>query len=190
MTKITKETCVVLLKDYYKSKIVLYIFISAFVVLALWSYTKNIYVVIVAALLLVMLCIYLGIRIKNKIHNINSKDFYIEEDVVVGLKKRFRLRRHGAENRYIYTFKKYGKHAISLSVYPTIEIPLHKKRNISSLSIDRLSAESCNEGDTFYLLICDEGQKKKILKSFYRHHFDVQKEDFVCCDGKYYCKEI
>ena len=190
MTKITKETCVVLLKDYYKSKIILYIFISAFIVLLLRSYTKNIYVVIVAALLLVMLCVYQGIITISKINNINSKDFYIEEDVVVGFKKRFRLRRHGAENRYIYTFNKHGKHIISLSINPTIEIPLHKKRNISRLSIDRLSAESCFEGDNFYLLICDEGHKKKIVQSFYRRHFELQREDFDYLDGKYYCKEI
>lgn len=151
---------------------------------------KNIFAIVIAVLSLVMLCIFQGIKIKNKINNINPQDFYIEEDIVIGFKKRFNMRRNGADNEYIYIFKKYGKHVVSLSIYPTIEIPLHKKRNISSLSIDRLSTESYNKGDLFYLLICEEDGKKKIVQSFYKYHFDVRKEDFDCIDGKYYCKEI
>lgn len=182
--------CVVLLKDYYKSKIVSHSIISIFVVIALWFFTKNIFAVVIAVLSLVTLCIIQGIKIKNKINSINPKGFYIEEDVVIGFKKRFKMRRNGADNEYIYIFKKYGKHTLSLSITPTIEIPLHKERNISSFSIDRLSTESYNKGDLFYLLICDEDGKKKIVQSFFKYHFDVQKEDFDYIDGKYYCKEI
>ena len=193
MKKITKEMCYVFLKDYYKSKIVSQFIISIFAVITLWFFTKNIFAVVIAALSLVMLCIIQGIKIKNKINSINLKDFYIEEDVVIDFKKRFKMRRNGADNEYIYIFKKYGKHTISLNLFsltPTIEIPLHKERNISSLSIDRLSSESYNKGDLFYLLICDEDGKKMIVQSFYKYHFDLQKEDFDYIDGKYYCKEF
>ena len=95
MKKITKEMCYVLLKDYYKSKIVSQFIISIFVVITLWFFTKNIFAVVIAALSLVMLCIIQGIKIKNKINSINLKDFYIEEDVVIDFKKRFKMRRNG-----------------------------------------------------------------------------------------------
>ena len=190
MEKITKEMCIVFLKDYYKSKIISQSIISIFVTIALWLLTKNILAIVIAALSLATLCIIQGIKIKNKIDNVNTKDFYLEEDVVVDFKKRFKLRRNGADNEYIYIFKKYGKHIISLSITPTIEIPLHKERNISQLSIDKLSTKSYNKGDIFYLLICEEDGKKKIVQCFYKCCFDVQKEDFDYIDGKYYCKEI
>ena len=190
MDKITKEMCVVFLKDYYKSKIVSQFIISIFVVIALWLFTKNFFVITIAVLSLATLCVMQGIKIRNKIRNVNVKDFYLEEDVVMDFKKRFRIRRNGADKEYIHIFKKYGKHTISLSITPTIEIPLHKERNISSLSVDRLSTESYNKGDIFYLLICEEDGKKKIVQGFYKYYFDVKKEDFDYIDGKYYCKKI
>lgn len=190
MDKITKEMCVVFLKDYYKSKIVSQSIISIFIVIALWLFTKNLFVIIIAILSLATLCVIQGIKIRNKIRNVRVKDFYLEEDIVIDFKKRFKTRRHGADKKYFYVFKKYGKHTISLSIAPTIEIPLHKDRSISSLSVDRLSTESHNKGDIFYLLICDEDGKKKIVQSFYKYHFGVKKEDFDYIDGKYYCKKI
>lgn len=190
MKKITKQMCLVFIKDYYKSKIVSQSIVFVFVVIALWSFTKNIFAVVVAALSLVTLCIIQGIKTKNKINNIDLKEFYLEEDVVIDFKKRLKMRRGATDKNYIYTFKKYGRHTISMSILPTIDIPLHKEKNISSLSVDRLSAESYNKGDVFYLLICEENEKKKIIQSFYKYHFDVQKEDFDYIDGKYYCKKI
>lgn len=191
MEKITKEMCVVFLKDYYKSKIVSQTFISIFVVIAFCFFTKNIFAVVITALSLGTLCIIQGIKTKNKINSINPKDFYLEEDVVIDFKKRFKMRRNGAADKnYIYTFKKHGKHTLSMSIYPTIEITLHKEKNISSLAVDRLSTQSCNVGDIFYLLICEVDGKSKIVQSFYQYHFDILKEDFDYIDGKYYCKEI
>lgn len=189
MKTITKEMCVVLLKDYYISKIISQSFISIIAVIALWIFAKNIFVVVIAALPLVTLCIIQGIKITAKIQSKNQKSFYLEEDSVVDYKKRIKLRRNGADNQYIYTFKKYGKHTISLSITPTIEIPLHRDRNFRVSFIDRLSTESKNIGDRFYLLICNDG-KKKIVQGFYKNHFNVKKEDFDYIDGKYFCKEI
>lgn len=190
MMKITKEMCVVFLKDYYESKIASQAIISIFVVIALWVFSENIFVIITAALTLVTLCIMQGIKIKDKIRNVCPEDFYLEEDVVVDFKKRLRLGRNTVGRDYIYTFNKYGKHTISLRNSLSIEIPLDKERNNRWLAVDRLSSESGNKGDLFYLLICEDDGKKKIVQCFYQHYYDVEKVDFDYIDGKYYCNYL
>jgi len=182
--------CVVFLKDYYISKTVSLSLISFCVVVLLWLITKSVFYVVTAVLSLVTICIIHGFKTRNKILSLCTTDFYLEEDIVVDFQKQLKIGRSGTGHNYKNFFEKYGKHTISLRFAPTIEIPLHKERNISSLYIDRLSTESCSKGDLFYLLICDEGEKKKIVQSFYKYHFDVQTEDFNYIDGKYYCKEI
>ena len=112
--------CLVFIKDYYKSKIVSQSIVSIFVVIALWSFTKNIFAVVVSALSLVTLCIIQGIKTKNKINNIDLKEFYLEEDVVIDFKKRLKMRRGATDKNYIYTFKKYG--IINIRFYFQIRI--------------------------------------------------------------------
>ena len=189
MKKITKEMCLCFVKDYYDSKIVGKIFTSIIVVCILWVITENYFVILVAALTLLTLCIMQGIKNKNVVRNIRPEDFYLEEDVVVDFKKRLYFLRKNAGTKYIYTFEKYGKYSIIKSWGLVIDIPIRKEKSFSHSAINEFSIQSQNKGDQFYLLICDDG-KKEIVQIFYRYHFDVKKEDFVYVDGKYYCKEI
>ncbi|MBQ8868929.1 MAG: hypothetical protein IJ027_04330 [Oscillospiraceae bacterium] len=189
MNKITKEMCVDFLKNYYKSKIIFYLLL-VFVAVALWFINQNNLIVGVAAVLLIALMIFLVFKTKHKIDNINLLEFYIVEDVVVGFKKRFRVGKHrDAGYDYIYRFKKHGKYVITKSIYPTIEIPSRKQKHVSSWSADKMSLQSCEEGDVFYLLISKEGNRENIIQSFCKHHFDIAKEDFDYVDEKYYIKE-
>lgn len=190
MKKITKEMCTVFIKDYNKSKPIFLIFVSIFALVTLWLFTKNIIVVAISAALLLALSI-LAIYIANrKINNIDLSNFYLVEDVVVDFKKRLSSDKGGGSGHdYIYTFRDYGKYTIHKSFHPTIEIPLHKEKNIDHLSVEKLCVHSCEKGDIFYLLILKEKEHTKIIKCFPKYHFDIVQEDFDCIDGKYYCKK-
>ncbi len=189
MNKITKEICADFLKNYYKAKITFYFFL-VFVAIGLCFVAQKNLIAGIVAVLLIALMIFLIFKVKHKINNLNPLEFYVVEDVVVGFKKRFRAWKHrGAGHDYIYKFKKYGKHVITKSIYPTIEIPSRKQKHISEWSVDKMSIQSCEEGDMFYLLISKEGKRENIVKCFYKYHFDIAKEDFDYVDGKYYVKE-
>ncbi|MBQ8858571.1 MAG: hypothetical protein IJ012_02135 [Clostridia bacterium] len=190
MKKITKEMCTVFIKDHYKSKPIFLIFISIFAPIALWFFTKNIIVVAISAALLLALSI-LAIYIANqKINNIDLGNFCLVEDVVVAFKKARRSSKSGgAGYDYIYTFKNHGKHTISKSVYPTVEIPLHREKHIRHLPVENLCIQSCEKGDLYYLLITKEKECTKIIQCFPAYHFRIVQEDFDLIDGKYYCKK-
>ena len=117
-------------------------------------------------------------------------DFYLVEDVVVNCQKKIGAKASGGSGHYyIYTFRDNGKYTIHKSAHPTIEIPLHKEKNISHLSVEKLCMESCEKGDMYYLLIAKKKELPKIIKCFPKYNFDIAQEDFDCIDGKYYCKK-
>ena len=124
------------------------------------------------------------------IENANLDDFYLVEDVVVNCQKKIGAKASGGSGHYyIYTFRDNGKYTIHKSAHPTIEIPLHKEKNISHLSVEKLCMESCEKGDMYYLLIAKKKELPKIIKCFPKYNFDIAQEDFDCIDGKYYCKK-
>ena len=137
MKKITKEMCISFIKDYYKSIPIALVIFSIFALVALWFLTENIAIVsILAAVALAAILIY---RTNKKVNNINSEDFYLTEDVVVDFKKRHtHSKASGSGHDYIYTFRDHGEYTIHKSAHPTIEIPLHKEKNISHLSVEKL----------------------------------------------------
>ena len=186
MKKITKEMCLILLKDYYKGKLILQIFISVFVVIFLGEVTENYLFAAVGALTLGTLCIKEFVKSKNK--KVGYTDFYIEEDVVIKVKKSFYAFHSTITKSRTYTFKKYGKHKISKDFTVGIRIPLQKEKEISAVAFDRLSFESCERGDNFYLLIAEENGKPKIIQAFYKYYFELSNEDFELVDNKYCCK--
>ena len=188
MKKITKEMCMAYITDQYKS-IPLFLLTSIFAIVAVWVFTKN---VIAATILVVLMpvAIFFIINRNKKIKNINSIDFYLVEDAVADFHKKFSPDRGGGSGRnYIYTFRDHGEYTIHKSVHPTIEIPLHKEKNISHLAVEKLCLTSCETGDQYYLLIAKEKERTKIIKCFPKYHFDIAPEDFNCIDGKYYCKK-
>lgn len=188
MNKITKETCIVFIKDYYKGKIISASIFSLFVTAVSWYVTKNITVVAILGLSLLALCITVGSRSAVCIKNVESLNFYLAEDVVIKFKKRrISSKSAGSGFNYTYTFKEYGKQTIFKSIYPTIEIPLHKEKGISHTMVDDHAVNSCNQGDEFYLLISEEKNKKRIIKCFYKYYYDIKKDDFVYKNSKYYC---
>ncbi|MBQ9783905.1 MAG: hypothetical protein IJW29_00185 [Clostridia bacterium] len=71
-----------------------------------------------------------------------------------------------------------------------MEISSKKEKHVSHTQIDKLSIESCNTGDLFYLLVYRQGGKTVIIKCFYKYHFEILPEDFDLIDGRYYCKTI
>lgn len=199
MKFITKEACLIFIKDYLKSKSTAPFIIALFVTILLGRYVQNTVVITVVAVLLFVLCIIYAVKITNKSKNIQSTDFYLVEDVVVSFKKRlpvfltpggFRIgSRMGLRLNYIYKFKKYGKYVIQRTKNQLeFEIPLHKEMGITHLEVERLSSESSSEGDMFYLLISEKNGKPKIIKSFYKYYFEIKREDFNFIDGKYYIK--
>ena len=164
MKKITKEMCISFIKDYYKSNPIALVIFSIFALVALWFFTENIAIVSILALAAVALAAILIYRTNKKVNNINSEDFYLTEDVVVDFKKRHtHSKACGSGHDYIYTFRDHGEYTIHKSAHPTIEIPLHKEKNISHLSVETLCIESGEKGAIYYLLIAKKMKVTKLL---------------------------
>lgn len=190
MKKITKEMCIIFIKDHYKSSSIFLVIASIFALVALWFFTQNIVIVSILAVVALAAILFMIYKTNKKINNLNLKDFYLVEDVVVGFKKR---RTHnkaaGSGHNYIYIFRDYGEYTIHKSAHPTTEIPLHEEKTIDHLSIEKLCTESCEKGDIYYLLIEKKKECAKIIKCFPKYNFDIAQEDFDYIDGKYYCKQ-
>ncbi len=166
MKKITKEMCEVFIKDHYKSSPIFLVIASIFALVALWFFTENIVIVSILAAVALAAIIFVIYRTNKKIKNVNSRDFYLIEDVVVDFKKRRTYSKAGGSgHNYIYTFRDYGEYTRHKSAHPTIEIPLHKEKNISHLSVEKLCFESCEKGDIYYLLIAKKKEYAKIILS-------------------------
>ena len=190
MKKITKEMCEVFIKDYYKSNPTALFIVSIFALVALWFFTKNIVIVAIFTALALVSIIFIIYITSKKVNNVNSEGFYLVEDVVVDFHKKFSSDKGGGSgHNYIYTFRDSGKYTIHKSVHPTIEIPLHKEKNISHVSVEKMCLESCEKGDIYYLLIAKKKEYTKIIKCFPKYNFDIAQEDFDCIDGKYYCRK-
>ncbi len=190
MKKITKEMCEVFIKDYYKSNPIFLVVVSIFALVALWFFTRNILIVSILAIVALIAILFIIHITNKKINNINSEDFYLVEDVTVDFKKRRTYgKARGSGHDYVYTFRDYGEYTIHKSVHPTIEIPLHKEKNISHLSVETLCIESGEKGAIYYLLIAKKNEGDKIIKCFPKFNFDIAQEDFDCIAGKYYCKK-
>ena len=190
MKKITKEMCMVYVKDYYKSNAIVLFILSIFAVVGVSFFTKNVIIAAIVAAL-AFLAIFFIIKAKTKkIENLNWKDFYLVEDVIIGCQKKISTKASGGSgHNYIYKFRDNGKYTIHKNAHPTVEIWLHKEKHIDHLSVEKLCLESCEKGDMCYLLILKEKDHTKIIKCFPKYNFDILQEDFVYIDGKYYCKK-
>lgn len=190
MKKITKEMCEVFIKDYNKSILIFWVIVLIFAPVVLWCFTENFVIISIFAAVALVIIIFMIYRTNRKINSLNSRDFYLVEDVISDFQKK---RTYGkvrvTGHNYIYTFRGYGKYTIHKSVYPTIEIMLHKEKNISHLYVDKLCFDSCEKGNIYYLLIIREKECARIIKGFPKCYFDITQEDFDCIDGKYYCKK-
>ena len=190
MKKITKEMCEVFINDYYKSNLIVLFIVSIFALVALWFFTKNIVIVAIFAALALVAIIFIIYITNKKVNNVNLEDFYLVEDVVADFKKeRTYGKARGSGHNYIYTFRDNGKHTIHKSAHPTVEIPLHKEKDIDHLSVEKLCLESCEKGDLYYLLIAKKKELTRIIKCFPKYNFEISQEDFDYIDGKYYCKK-
>ena len=190
MKSITKQMCIIYIKDYYKSHAVFFFLLAIFLLVALWFFTENIIVVAIMAALLVAAIIFMIYTVNEKIKNLNFENFYLVEDIIADFKKiHSNSKARGSGRDYIYTFQKYGKYTIHKSAHPTTEIHLHKEKGVDHLSVEKLCCQSCEKGDSFYLLIVNEKDKFKIIKGFPKFYFDIEKDDFQYVDGKYYVKK-
>ena len=190
MKRITKEMCMIYIKDHYKSNLIVLSILSVFSVVAVGFFTKNVIVAAIVAALAFVTIFFIIKTTTKKIENVNLNDFYLAEDVLVDCQKRISTKASGGSgHNYIYIFRENGKHTIHKSAHLIVEIPLHKEKDIDHLSVEKLCLTSCETGDQYYLLIAKEKERTKIIKCFPKYHFDIAPEDFNCIDGKYYCKK-
>ena len=190
MKKITKEMCMVYVKDYYKSNAIFLFILSIFAVVAVGFFTKNVIVAAIVAALAFVIIFFIIKTTAKKIKNVNLNDFHLVEDVVVDCQKRISTNASGGSgHNYIYTFRDNGKYTIHKSAHPTVEILLHKEKQIDHLSVEKFCIESREKGDMYYLLILKEKDHTKIIECFPKYNFDILQEDFDYIDGKYYCKK-
>ena len=190
MKRITKEMCLVYIKDYYKSNPIALFLLSIFAVVAVGFFTKNVIIAASVAALAFVTELFVIKTTTIKIENVNFEDFYLVEDVIVDCQKKISTDANGGSGRtYIYTFRDNGKYTIHKSAYPTTEILLHKEKHIDHLSVEKLCIEACEKGDMYYLLISKAKERTQIIKCFPKYNFDILQEDFDYIDGKYYCKK-
>ena len=185
MKKITKEMCMVYVKDYYKSNEIVLFILSIFVAAAVGFFTKNVIIATVAVILGFFTMFFI-----TKATTKNLENFYLVEDVIIDCQKKISTKASGGSgHNYIYTFRDNGKYTIHKSTHPTVEILLHKEKNIDHLSVESLCIESREKGDMHYLLIAKKKEQAQIIKCFPKYNFDILQEDFDYIDGKYYCKK-
>ena len=154
MNKITKEMCINLLSNYHSSKIWAIALYVAFFILLI---TKNTIIFLCAVAVSLLLSRFIDRMSKKKIKN---DDFYLVEDEVIEFKKRLSASKYGKKYNYIYTFKDHGKHSFRYSPN-TIEISFRKKDRTNRSDVKSLAIESCNTGDRYFLLVCEEKEKKE-----------------------------
>ena len=190
MKRITKEICMIYIKDHYKSNLIVLSILSVFAVVAVGFFTKNVMVAAIVAALAFVIIFFIIKTTTKRIENVNLNDFYLAEDVLVDCQKRISTKASGGSgHNYIYTFRENGKYTIHKSAHPTVEILLHKEKHVDHLSVENLCIESREQGDMYYLLILKEQDHTKIIKCFPKYNFDILQEDFDYIDGKYYCKK-
>ena len=190
MKKITKEMCMVYVKDYYKSNAIVLFILSIFAVVGVGFFTKNVIIAAIAAALALLAILFIMNAKTKKIQNLNWEDFYLVEDIVVDCQKKISTKASGGSgHNYIYTFRDNGKYTIHKSNHPTTEISLHKEKDIDHLSVEKLCIESGECGELFYLLIAKKKDITKIIKCFPQQHFGILEDDFDYIAGKYCCKK-
>ena len=186
MRSITSEMCLTMVKDYYRSRLIMMIVVLTFVLILLCVKVQSLMVSLIFGIISAVSIISYGLWIKHKMSNKTQSGFYIAEDVVADFRKRLYISRRDMGHKYVYTFANYGKYVIKKSHYPKIEISVHKER-FRYTDLDSLSSRSDNVGDAFFLLILN-GSNPKIIQGFYKPHFRIRNNDFNLIDGKYYCK--
>ena len=182
--------CIVFIKDYYTSNAIFFSLFSVVTLVAVWLLSRKILLLAIVSAIVVSFFTVYAVKVKRKIENIQKVNFYLVEDVVIDFKKKFAFGKHRSGYDYIYTFKKYGKHAIHKSAYPTKEVFFRKEKNATHLPVAETAIQSCEAGDMFYLLILEEQGFKKIIKCFYKVYYGIENEDFDYIEEKYYCKSI
>lgn len=168
MNIITKEMCVIFLKDHYNQRFISAPIITAFILIVLWFVFQEAVVLIVAGAVFIPLLVFCLIKTKRMSESVDLKRLYLTGDTVVKFKKRLRLcgRSKGTRHEYSYEFKEYGKYEVTKSIYPEFKIPLHRETHIKHSDVDKLSAEPYEKGDMFYLLIYEEMKKSNIKNLF------------------------
>lgn len=117
MKKITKEMCIVFIKDYYKSNPIALVIFSIFALVALWFFTENIAIVSILAAVALAAIFFIIYRTNKKVNDINSEDFYLAEDVVVDLKKDILTAKPVDQGTIIFT------HFVITENIPYIKVP-------------------------------------------------------------------
>ena len=186
MKPITKDMCLILIRDYYNGRLFSHLGPVLLISLYLCIYHPSLPVYLICVVVLATSTFFHVIWTKRKLANIHLIDFYLTEDIVIAFKKRFSPRKHISGHSYVYTFSNHGKFKIFKSIGLEVEIPLGKKKSINYLEIEHLSSQARSEGDHFYLLILN-GRKRKIIQAFYQDRFQLDEKDFDFIDGKYYC---
>ena len=185
MNKITKEMCIDLLSNYRSSKAWA---IAAYVACFILLITKNIIIFLCVIAISLLLSRLIDRMSKKKI---NNDDFYLVEDELIEFKKRFSPSKYGKKYNYIYNFKDHGKYSFRYSPN-TVEISFRKKDQMDRSDVEDFAAESCNTGDRYFLLVCEEKGKgkKKTVTAFPKRNFNVSDEDFDLLNERYYCRKV
>ena len=109
MKRITKEMCMIYIKDHYKSNLIVLSILSVFAVVAVGFFTKNVMVAAIVAALAFVIIFFIIKTTTKRIENVNLNDFYLAEDVLVDCQKRIGTKASGGSgHNYIYTFRENG----------------------------------------------------------------------------------
>ena len=98
MKRITKEMCMIYIKDHYKLNLIVLSILSVFAVVAVGFFTKN---VIIAAVVVILG--FFTIFFITKATTKNSEDFYLVEDVIVDCQKKSVLKQVVVQGIIIFT---------------------------------------------------------------------------------------
>ena len=183
MQIITKKQCASLVKRHVKATVIETFLAAVFVPLALWGITKNPLATAIGGATALTLAF---LRVRKELKGAASKtpyDFFIVQDTVAKVKKRFHPSKTGSSIRCSFLFHQHGTYTVYKSILPSVELFPAKHENADGL----LKNGEYGEGDAFYLLIYE--RRHSIVAAFPITSFEPSADDFEERDGSYYCKE-
>ena len=189
MERITRDMCVRFIKEHHSSNVWFVLALLVTATIFVWWTSENLIAVLIAVAILSVVLVLVILRARRKIQDIDLDKLYLVVDEVEAFKKQYVPSKTGGRHRYVYTLREHGDYIVSKGARRPIDLTFYRGHGVSWSEIEALTAQSCEEGSRFYLLILKDEGEERIVIGFPKRYFVLAEEEFVLTDGKYYCKK-
>ena len=193
MEKITKDMCVNVIKNRWKSAFMYIIILEILCAIKIYLDSNSIWWLVICVVIFGVLTVvvYYALRKRFNVTSKNAENFIVE-DVFINVHEknaianRFNRLRYGEQYDYEIKFSRNG-------IYKII---LFSKKEPEEIDADYSAVFFSNPGDKFYLLISknpkflvENSRKYMIINAFNAKYYKLVEEDFDYIEEKYYPKK-